>query len=53
VVDTAYDCLYLAEAIEDKCRFVTADQALRNVRLSRRGPYREWIIGLAEAAGQA
>jgi predicted nucleic acid-binding protein len=49
-----YDCVYLDVAIEDECRFVTSDgRFMRNVRLARRGRYRDRIIGLAKAADQA
>jgi len=48
----AYDCLYLALAMETDCRFVTADERL--LRKLGQGP-RSWfgdrVIGLAEAAG--
>ena len=46
----AYDCLYLALAIENDCRFVTADE--RFLRKLDRGPrpFRDRAISLADAA---
>jgi predicted nucleic acid-binding protein len=47
----AYDCLYLALAIENDCRFVTADERfLRKLGQGRRGRFRDRTILLAEAA---
>jgi predicted nucleic acid-binding protein len=47
----AYDCLYLALAVENACRFVTADERfLRKVGQSRRLTLRERGISLEEAA---
>jgi predicted nucleic acid-binding protein len=50
----AYDCLYLALAVESECRFVTADERfLRKVGQRGRGRLRNRIIALTEAAGEA
>jgi predicted nucleic acid-binding protein len=47
----AYDCLYLALAVENACRFVTADERfLRKVGQSRRVTLRERGISLVQAA---
>jgi predicted nucleic acid-binding protein len=47
----AYDCLYLALAVENECRFVTADERfLRKLGQSRRSTLRERAILLTEAA---
>ena len=49
----AYDCLYLALAIERDCRFVTADERfLRKLGEGRRARYRAKAISLIEAGGQ-
>jgi predicted nucleic acid-binding protein len=46
----AYDCLYLALAIERKCQFVTADERfLRKLYQSRRQGLRSGVISLVEA----
>ncbi len=46
----AYDCLYLALAIENDCRFVTADERMVNkIRQDKRSPFRDHIAGLAES----
>ena len=46
----AYDCLYLALAVEKKCQFVTADERfLRKVHLSRQHVLRSRVISLIEA----
>ena len=48
----AYDCLYLALAVESSCRFITADERfLRKVGEGRRNRFRDRIIPLAEGAG--
>jgi predicted nucleic acid-binding protein len=48
----AYDCLYLAVAIENDCRFVTADECLlRKLGQGRRSRFRDRVIALAEAGG--
>jgi predicted nucleic acid-binding protein len=48
----AYDCLYLALAIEHDCRFVTADERfLRKLGQVRRRALRGKAMSLAEAAG--
>jgi predicted nucleic acid-binding protein len=50
----AYDCLYLVLAVENKCRFVTADERfLRKLRQTKRGRFRNSVISLAEAANGA
>ncbi len=47
----AYDCLYLALALENDCKFVTADERfLRTLGHSRGGHYRGAAISLSEAA---
>jgi predicted nucleic acid-binding protein len=47
----AYDCLYLAVAIKNDCRFVTADKGFRRkLGQARRGQYRDRVIALTEAA---
>ena len=52
LVHPAYDCLYLALAIDNECPFVTADERfLRKVRRARRARFSNRIIGLGEAAG--
>jgi predicted nucleic acid-binding protein len=46
----AYDCLYLALAVEKGCRFVTADERfLRKLHQNRRGAFRDKAISLIEA----
>ncbi|HUZ72352.1 MAG TPA: type II toxin-antitoxin system VapC family toxin [Stellaceae bacterium] len=48
----AYDCFYLALAVENDCRFVTADQRfLRKIGEGHRSRFRDKVIALAEAAG--
>lgn len=47
----AYDCLYLALAAENDCRFVTADERfLRKLGQGRRGRLRDRAISLRKAA---
>jgi predicted nucleic acid-binding protein len=47
----ACDCLYLALAVENECRFVSADERfLRKLGQSRRSTLRERAISLMEAA---
>lgn len=47
----AYDCLYLALAAANDCRFVTADQRfLRKLEQGRRDRFRERVISLTEFA---
>ena len=47
----AYDCLYLALAIENDCRFVTADERfLHTLERGRRRRFRARAVLLAEAA---
>ena len=46
----AYDCLYLALAVENGCRFVTADERLVNkIRRDKKSPLHNRIVGLAES----
>lgn len=46
----AYDCLYLALAIENDCRFVTADERMVNkIRQDKRSSFRDHIAGLSES----
>jgi predicted nucleic acid-binding protein len=48
----AYDCVYIALAIERDCRFVTADrQFLRKLAVGHRRQLRDRVIALREAAG--
>jgi predicted nucleic acid-binding protein len=50
----AYDCLYLALAIERDCRFVTADdRLLRKLSQQRRSRFRQRVIALTAAGGGA
>ena len=43
----AYDCLYLALAVENGCRFVTADERLVNkIRRDKKSPFHDRIVGL-------
>lgn len=47
----AYDCLYLALAIEKDCRFVTADERfLRRLGQGRRRSLRDRAMSMMEAA---
>lgn len=47
----AYDCLYIALAAENDCRFVTADERLlRKLGRSGSDAFRERVISLTEAA---
>jgi predicted nucleic acid-binding protein len=47
----AYDCLYLALALEKKCQFVTADERLlRKLHQGRQRTLRGSAIALTEAA---
>jgi predicted nucleic acid-binding protein len=49
----AYDCVYLALAVERDCRFVTADERLvRKLNEGRRHRFRSRVIGLKQAAGE-
>jgi predicted nucleic acid-binding protein len=44
----AYDCLYLALAVESGCRFVTADERLANkIRRHKKSTFHDRIVGLA------
>ena len=47
----AYDCLYIALAVERDCRFITADERfVRKLRQQRRHRLQHKIVSLAEAA---
>jgi predicted nucleic acid-binding protein len=47
----AYDCMYLALAIDRDCRFVTADEGFRRKVARRRGSgLRGRVVSLVEAA---
>ena len=47
---SAYDCLYLALAVENGCRFVTADERLVNkIRRDKKSAFHDRIVGLAES----
>jgi predicted nucleic acid-binding protein len=47
----AYDCVYVALAAANDCRFVTADQRLlRKLREGGHGALRDKVISLREAA---
>jgi predicted nucleic acid-binding protein len=46
----AYDCLYLALAVENGCRFVTADKRLVDkIRRDKKSPLHDRIVGLADS----
>jgi len=46
----AYDCLYLALAVENGCRFVTADERLvHKIRRDKKSPFYDRISGLVES----
>ena len=46
----AYDCLYVALAVENGCRFVTADERLVNkIRRNKKRPFHDRIVGLADS----
>ncbi len=46
----AYDCLYLALAVENGCRFITADERLVNkIRRDKKSLFYDCIVGLAES----
>ena len=45
----AYDCVYLALAVQNKCQFVTADERfLRKLRRSRQPALRNRVVSLLE-----
>ena len=47
----AYDCLYLAVAVDRKCRLVTADgRLLGKLRERRESGFHDRVVSLAEAA---
>jgi predicted nucleic acid-binding protein len=47
----AYDCLYIALAMANDCRFATADESLlRKLRQGRKSPYRDRAASLTEAS---
>jgi predicted nucleic acid-binding protein len=46
----AYDCLYLALAVENGCQFVTADKRLVDkIRRDKKSPFHDRIVGLADS----
>jgi predicted nucleic acid-binding protein len=46
----AYDCLYLALAVENGCRFVTADERLvSKIRRDKKSPFHDRIVGLSDS----
>jgi predicted nucleic acid-binding protein len=46
----AYDCVYLALAVENKCHFVTADERfMRKLRQGRQRTVRDIAVSLIEA----
>ncbi|HEX5281805.1 MAG TPA: type II toxin-antitoxin system VapC family toxin [Micropepsaceae bacterium] len=48
----AYDCVYIALALQNDCKFITADDRfLQRVNLSSARPLRGRAISLVEAAG--
>jgi predicted nucleic acid-binding protein len=48
----AYDCVYVALAIERNCRFVTADaRLLRKLAVGHQRQFGDRVIALTEAAG--
>jgi predicted nucleic acid-binding protein len=50
----AHDCVYVALAAANDCRFVTADQRLlRKVAQARGGAFRDRVISLSVAAQEA
>jgi predicted nucleic acid-binding protein len=50
----AYDCLYIAQAVEAGCRFVTADESLVRVLDQRRQQsLRDRVISLRDSPGKA
>jgi len=46
----AYDCVYIALAVANDCRFVTADQRLLRKLDQAGGAFRERIVSLSEVA---
>ncbi len=47
----AYDCIYLAAAMDNRCRFVTADDRfLRKLGHKRGTRLRNWAVALSDAA---
>jgi len=47
----AYDCLYVALAVERNCRFVTADERfVRKLAQAPNGGFRDRVVSLSEAA---
>lgn len=49
----AYDCVYLALAVANSCRFVTADERLlRKIGKHHQTRFRRSVIDLTEAAGE-
>jgi predicted nucleic acid-binding protein len=48
----AYDCLYLALALQNDCRLVTSDERfLRRLGAERRGALRARVVGLSSVGG--
>ena len=48
----AYDCVYIAQAVANGCRFVTADESLvRMLHQCRQQSLRDRVVSLREAAG--
>jgi predicted nucleic acid-binding protein len=46
----AYDCVYLAVAVENKCHFVTADERfVRKLRQGQQRTVRDIVVSLIEA----
>ncbi len=45
----AYDCLYLALAMEQNCHFVTADAHFLRTLVRQKSPYGHWVLGLSQA----
>lgn len=50
----AYDCVYLALAVQQDCRFVTADERLlRKLSEGHRRQFHDRVISLQQAAGDS
>jgi predicted nucleic acid-binding protein len=50
----AYDCVYIALAVANDCRFATADERLlRKLAQGRRAAFRDRVISLREAAASS
>ncbi len=48
----AYDCLYLALAMEQGCHFVTADAHFLRLLSHQKSPYGHWVLGLSQAVSE-